>query len=58
MAKLSSEQIKEILDIHKNTLFKFFTSSMERLQNKTERLSNESTLLKQEDFKTVADFQN
>ena len=58
MAKLSSEQIKEILDIHKNTLLKFFTSSMERLQNKTERLSNENTLLKQEDFKTVADFQN
>ena len=58
MAKLSSEQIKEILDIHKNTLLKFFTSSMERLQNKTERLSNENTLLKQEDFKTAADFQN
>ena len=58
MAKLSSEQIKEILDIHKNMLLKFFTSSMERLQNKTERLSNENTLLKQEDFKTVADFQN
>ena len=27
---------------------KFFTSSMERLKNKIERLSNENTLLKQE----------
>ena len=38
---------------------KFFTSSMERLENKTERLSNENTLLKQEveSLKTGADFQ-
>ena len=48
MAKFSSEQIKEILAIHENTLMKFFTSSMERLENKIERLSNENTLLKQE----------
>ena len=27
---------------------KFFTSSMKRLENKLERLSNENTLLKQE----------
>ena len=55
-----SEQIKEILAIHKNTLIKLFTSSMERLENKTERLSNENTLLKQEveSLKTGADFQN
>ena len=39
---------------------KFFTSSMERLENKTERLSNENTLLKQEveSLKASADFQN
>ena len=39
---------------------KFFTSSMERLKNKIERLSNEKTLLKQEDesLKASADFQN
>ena len=39
---------------------KFFTSSMERLENKMERLSNENTLLKQEveGLKTGADFQN
>ena len=48
MVKFSSEQIKEILAIHENTLMKFFTSSMERLENKIERLSNENTLLKQE----------
>ena len=58
--KFSSEQIKEILAIHENTLMKFFTSSMERLENKTERLGNENTLLKQEvkSLKTGADFQN
>ena len=60
MAKFSSEQIKEILAIHENTLMKFFTSSMERLENKIERLSNENTLLKQEveSLKASADFQN
>ena len=58
MAKFSSEQIKEMLAIHENTLMKFFTSSVERLENKTERLSNENTLLKQEveSFKASADF--
>ena len=44
----SSEKIKEILAIHKNTLLKFFTRSMVRLESKTKRLSNENTLLKQE----------
>ena len=41
-------------------LMKFFTSSMERLENKIERLSNENTLLKQEveSLKASADFQN
>ena len=48
MAKFSSEQVKEILAIQENALMKFFTSSMERLENKIERLSNENTLLKQE----------
>ena len=58
MAKFSSEQIKEMLAIHENTLMEFFTSSVERLENKTERLSNENTLLKQEveSFKASADF--
>ena len=58
MAKFSSEQIKEILAIHENALMKFFTSSMERLKNKTERFSNENTLLKQEveSLKAGADF--
>ena len=39
---------------------KFFTSSMERLENKIARLSNENTLLKQEveSLKAIADFQN
>ena len=37
MAKFSSEQIKEILAIQENTLMKFFTSSMERLENKIEK---------------------
>ena len=39
---------------------KFFTSSMERLKNKTEKLSNENTLLKQEveSLQASADFQN
>ena len=52
--------IKEILAIHENTLMKFFTSSMERLKNKTEKLSNENTLLKQEvaSLQASADFQN
>ena len=60
MAKFSFEQIKEILAIHENTLMKFFTSSMERLENKIERLSNENTLLKQEvaSLNKDADFQN
>ena len=60
MAKFSFEQIKEILAIHENTLMNFFTSSMERLENKIERLSNENTLLKQEveSLKAAADFQN
>ena len=60
MAKFSFEQIKEILAIHKNTLMKFFTSSMERLGSKIERHSNENTLLKQkvESLKASADFQN
>ena len=50
--------MKEILDIHENTLMKFFTSRMERLENKTERLSNDNTLLKQEveSLKVIADF--
>ena len=58
MAKFSSEQIKEILTIHENTLMKLFTNSMERLENKIERQSNENTLLKQgvESLKTSADF--
>ena len=52
--------IKEILAIHENTLMKFFTSSMEKLKNKTEKLSNENTLLKQEveSLQESADFQN
>ena len=60
MAKFSFEQIKEILAIHKNTVMKFFTSTMERLENKTERLSNENTFLKQEveSLKISADFRN
>ena len=60
MAKFSSGQIKEILGTHKNTLMKFFTSSMERLENKIERLSNENTLLKQEveSLKAGEDFQS
>ena len=60
MAKFLSEQIKEILAIHENTLMKFLTSSMERLENKIERLSNENTLLKQEieSLKAGADFEN
>ena len=60
MAKFSSKQTKEILAIHENTLMKFFTSSMQRLENKIERFSNENTLLKQEveSLKLSADFQN
>ena len=60
MGKFTSEQIKEILAIQENTLMKLFTSSMERVENKIERLSNENTLLKQEveSLKTGADFQN
>ena len=40
-------------------LIELFTSSMERLENKIERLSNEKTLLKQEveNLKAGADFQ-
>ena len=46
--------------IHENVLMKFFTSSMGRLENNIERLSNENTLLKQEieSLKAGADFQN
>ena len=46
--------------IHENKLMIFFTSSMKRLENKIERLSNENTLLNQEveSLKTSADFQN
>ena len=60
MAKFSFEEINEVLAIHENTLRKFFTSSMERLENKIGRLSNENTLLKQEveSLKTGAGFQN
>ena len=58
MAKFSSDQIKEILAIYEYTLMKFFTSSMERLENKIERQSNENTLLKQgvDSLKASADF--
>ena len=57
MAKFSSEQIKGILAIR---LMKFFTSSMERLENKIESLSNENVWLKQEveSLKTGTDFEN
>ena len=39
---------------------KFFTSSIERVENKSERLSNENTLLKQEvkSLNASVDFQN
>ena len=49
-----------IMAIHENKLMIFFTSSMKRLENKIERLSNENTLLNQEveSLKTSADFQN
>ena len=61
MGKFSSEQMKEILAItyfQENTLMKFCSSSMEMLENKIERLSNKSTLLKEEveSLKTGADF--
>ena len=51
---------KEILAIQENSLMKFFTSCMERLESKIESLSNENTLLKQEaeSLKAGADFQN
>ena len=57
MAKFSPEQIKGILAIR---LMKFFTSSMERLENKIESPSNENTWLKQEveSLKTGTDFEN
>ena len=60
MAKFLSEQIKEILAIHENTLMKLFSSGMDRLENKIERLINETTLLKQEveSLKAGADFEN
>ena len=60
MAKFLSEQIKEILAIHENTLMKLFSSGMDRLENKIERLINENTLLKQEveSLKAGADFEN
>ena len=59
IARFPSDQIKEILAIHENTLMRFFNSSMERLENKIERLSNENTLLKQEieNLEIGADFQ-
>ena len=43
MTKFLSEQIKEILTIPENTLMKFFTSSMERLENKTDRTETSAT---------------
>ena len=59
MAKFSSGQIKEILAIHENTLMKFFTSSMGRLEKKIESLSNEKHIEKHiESLKTSAVFQN
>ena len=60
MAKFLSEQIKEILAIHENTLMKLFSSGMDRLENKIERLINGNTLLKQEveSLKAGADFEN
>ena len=50
----------ETLTIHENMLIKFFTSSMERLENKSERFSNENTLLIQEVeiLKTFTYFRN
>ena len=47
MAKFSSEQIKENTGYSQNTLMKFFTSSMKKLENKAERNSNEDALPKQ-----------
>ena len=60
MVKFSYEQIKEKVAIHENTLMKSFTSSMERLDNTIEGLSNKNTLFKQEveSLKTGADFKN
>ena len=50
----------ETLIIHENIFIKFFNSSMERLENKNERFSNENTLLIQEVeiLKTFTYFQN
>ena len=50
----------ETQTIHENMFIKFFTSSMERLENKSERFSNENTLLIQEVeiLKTFTYFQN
>ena len=60
MAKSTSEQIKKILAIHENTLMKVSASSMVRLENKFERLSNKNTFLKPEfeSLKTGANFHN
>ena len=45
---------------HEYTIMKFFTSSMERLENKNGRISNQNAFLKREieSFSTWADFQN
>ena len=60
MESFPSTWIKETLDIHENTLIKFFTSIMQRLEIKIDRISYENTVPKQEDknLKAGGDFWN
>ena len=57
---ISFHSNKKTLALQKNTLMKFSTCSMERLENKIQMLINEDTLLKQEVkiLRADVDFQN
>ncbi|XP_065658046.1 uncharacterized protein LOC136082563 [Hydra vulgaris] len=48
MAKYTVVQIKDLLEIHENTLLKIFNEKFEKLESKLVNLQNENTCLKKE----------
>ena len=57
-SNFSPGQVKEILDVHENTLMKLFNAAIERLERKVEKRTTESAVLKKEmaDLKSSLQF--
>ena len=57
-SNFSPGQVKEILDVHENTLMKLFNTAIERLERKVEKRTTESAVLKKEmaDLKSSLQF--